>query len=63
MLVNIEFLDGNKVKLTVSNDQFQCHRIIRYWSAWLLKARLRRVVRVLKRAIAATEAVEAESNA
>ena len=62
MSVNIDFVAKNRIKVTVSNEDFQCSRTVRYWGAWLLKARLRRLVRVLKRAIAAAEAVERENN-
>jgi len=58
MDIKFKFLSGQKIKVTVTDGDYAASAYCRFWGAWLLKCRLRRKVRILKRAIRAVKAVD-----
>lgn len=55
MEVKCKFLANQKVKVTVIDGEYVASAYCRYFGAWLLKCRLKRKIRILKRAIRAVK--------
>ncbi len=58
MEVKFKFLAGQKIKVTVIDGEYAASAYCRYWGAWLLKARLKRKIRILTRAIGAVKELD-----
>lgn len=59
MEVKFKFLVGQKVKVIVADGGYTASAYCRYFGAWFLKSRLRRKIRILKRAIKAVKSLQA----
>jgi hypothetical protein len=55
--VKFKFLVGQKVKVMVTDNGYTASGYVRYFGAWLLKCRLKRKIRILKRAVRAVNSL------